>query len=285
MSASTATTTATRVLSDFALQNIMDRLEELGCSGRGANWQCPVHRGRSWNLRITCNTSGNATVHCHHGCSRHEIREALGLPWQAFYAPAERIWKGSPRPSIDELERRNRIGELTPIDVALGEMPADADADMLEIARDLRVLFGLRRAARDQRPMIYSARWAARRMNWKDHMRAHKAIRRLVEAGVIDRVGTLAPHGEQRRGAALYAPPVLADDCLNLPVATAADGGGGGDDQTQSSYKGHVVPSASPMSLCRDMSLCRESVSDGAPEDWRDLLPEDFRDQLESRRR
>lgn len=65
----------------------------------------------------------------------------------------------------------------------------------------------------------YSARFAAGRMGWPNgHMRADRAIRRLVEVGVVARVGELAARGGQPRGTATYAPPSGRDHTEPDPV-------------------------------------------------------------------
>jgi hypothetical protein len=102
-------------------------------------------------------------------------------------------------------------GRLRPVPVRLGEFPAGDDDR--RVADDMRLLMGLRLAVGEDRPLPYSARFAAWRMGWilsdgqPNAMRASRAIRRLCGAGVIFCTGTLSAHGRPY-GTKTYAPPL-----------------------------------------------------------------------------
>jgi hypothetical protein len=133
------------------------------------------------------------------------ILAAIGFTWQDLYPDELRI-EARPRPDVEQLERDYQAGHLRPPKIDLGEVPGDATDDMRRIATDIKLLLGLHKAAGETRPMPYAARFAGRRMGWS-HERAGSAIRALVRAEVIDRVGELQPRGGLPRGTALYAPP------------------------------------------------------------------------------
>ena len=195
------------------LWRLIARLEELGCRGRGANWQCPAHDDDNPSLSIARGRNDGVVLHCHAGCATEVVLAALGWTWGDLFPQESRIEWAGPRPDVAQLERRYRAGQLRLQRVVLGPLPDNAPgvsiADMRHIAEDMRLLFGLHRAVGERRPMPYSARFAARRMGWPNgHKRANKVIRALVKANTIDRLPDLQPRGGQPRGTAVYAPPL-----------------------------------------------------------------------------
>ena len=96
-----------------------------------------------------------------------------------------------------ELLARHEAGLLRPHPVALGPMPAGAGESIRAVAADIALLIGLRLAVDDDRPLIYSARFCAWRMGWRilsgelGQEAANRVINKLLEAGVIERVGEL----------------------------------------------------------------------------------------------
>lgn len=116
----------------------------------------------------------------------------------------------------------HRAGLLEPQEVRLGELTT-ATADMREIADDVRLLLGLKRAAGDSRPLAYSDSFAAARCGFTGkpdttRKRARRALDRLLKAEVIKPGGSLEPSG-CRAGTQLYdAPPEVALPAVAGPV-------------------------------------------------------------------
>src|SRR5258708_11540350 len=97
---------------------------------------------------------------------------------------------------MHELLADHEAGRLTPAEVRLGEMPANATDDMRRVADDMRTLMGVRLAAGDDRPLPYATTWAAKRLGWgSNHRRANRAIHRLCDAGVVCFAGSLPGRG------------------------------------------------------------------------------------------
>ena len=196
---------------DDPLPKLVDRLQQLGKHGRGANWECPAHDDRQPSLRIARGRSGAVVLHCHAGCDTVAVLDALGWTWTDLYPTDQQVRAAEPRPDLDELERCYADGRLRPARVELAPMPPDATEDMKRIAADMRLVLGLNYAVGEARPLPYSSRFAARRMNWPGgHMRANTALRALVRAGVIVRSGELAARGGRRGTSTYSAPSALA---------------------------------------------------------------------------
>ena len=77
---------------------------------------------------------------------------------------------------------------------------------MCEVAADIRLLFGLRLAVDDDRPLPYSTRFCAERRGLRDQAQASRVLRALERAGVVQCIGTLDPRGK-RDGTKLYQAP------------------------------------------------------------------------------
>ena len=107
-----------------------------------------------------------------------------------------------------ELLARHGAGLLIPLPVQLGAIPAGATESMRAVAADIALLIGLRLAVDDDRPLIYSASFCAWRMDWKDasgapdKRRASRVINKLLDAGVVECVGTMP-----RTGTRLFSSP------------------------------------------------------------------------------
>jgi len=193
---------------DDPLVKMLAALEAHGCRGRGPNWQCPAHEDRSPSLRIARGRNGALVIHCHAGCDPAQVLAKLGLGWPDLYPAEQRTAAAAPRPDLAELEAMHRRGALALPHVELGPMPDDADMDMRAIAEDVRYLLALNAAAGERRPLPYSCRFAADRKGWPGgYKRASRAIRRLMDAGVIERAGALQPRGGQARGTLLLVAP------------------------------------------------------------------------------
>jgi len=111
------------------------------------------------------------------------------------------------KPELYELLADHEAGRLPLAEVRLGELPANATADMRRVADDMRTLMGLRLAAGEDRPLPYATTWAAERLGWgSNHRRASRAIHGLCDAGVVCFAGSLPGRG--KRGTKTYAPPL-----------------------------------------------------------------------------
>jgi hypothetical protein len=84
-----------------------------------------------------------------------------------------------------------KAGELTPVPVHFAPLPADADPNMIAVAKHMRLLFGLRLADSDDRPLPYATSLPVDEKVVRNKPIASRAIRKLVAAGVIDHVGEL----------------------------------------------------------------------------------------------
>jgi hypothetical protein len=78
---------------------------------------------------------------------------------------------------------------------------------MHAVARDLRLLMGLRLAVDEHRPLPYATTLCAQRCGLRDPKQASRVLRALVRLGVIDHVGSLPARGKPD-GTKLYAPPL-----------------------------------------------------------------------------
>jgi hypothetical protein len=109
-------------------------------------------------------------------------------------------------PELLGLIRDNERGELEPVDVRLGELPANASPAMRRVAEDIRLLLGLRLAVDEDRPLPYSTRFCAERCGLHHHTQASRVLRQLVEAGVLESAGAMPARGKGD-GTKLYRAP------------------------------------------------------------------------------
>jgi hypothetical protein len=109
-------------------------------------------------------------------------------------------------PELLGLIRDHDRGVLEPVEVRLGELPADASPAMRRVAAHIRLLLGLRLAVDDDRPRPYSTRFCAERCGLHDQGHASRVLRALEHAGVIRYVDSLEPRGK-RDGTKLYQAP------------------------------------------------------------------------------
>lgn len=107
---------------------------------------------------------------------------------------------------LRKLIRDHDRGELEPVHVRLGDLPANASPAMRKVAEDLRLLLGLRRAVDEHRPLPYSTRFCAERCGLHDQAHASRVLRQLERVGVVEVEGTLPPRGK-RDGTKLYRAP------------------------------------------------------------------------------
>jgi hypothetical protein len=109
-------------------------------------------------------------------------------------------------PELLGLIRDNERGELAPVDVRLGELPANASPAMRRVAEDIRLLIGLRLAVDEDRPLPYSTRFCAERCGLHHHTQASRVLRQLVDGGVIESAGAMPARGKGD-GTKLYRAP------------------------------------------------------------------------------
>lgn len=122
-------------------------------------------------------------------------------------APRPRPGCNDDGPELHRLEEAHRRGQLQPLHVPLGEMPAYAGQVMRAMGDHIRLLIGLRRAAGDYRPLPYALSEAVRAGVAKDKPTASRARASLVDGKVIAHVGQLPPLRPGLDGTKLYAPP------------------------------------------------------------------------------
>lgn len=225
---------------DAALTRLTERLQELGCRGRGTSWQCPAHDDSNPSLSVNLGADGRVLLYCHAGCEVQTILDALGWAFADLFVaepvarellpshvnPGLTPGPGNPssaaeRPELYELLDSYERGEIEPQPVALGELPKRATADHRSVADDLRLLIGLRRADGDSRALPYSTAFCASRMGWDGPAAKPKASRilnQLARWGVIDCPGSLPPRGF-KDGTKTYWPPLpIGPQESRLPV-------------------------------------------------------------------
>ncbi len=112
------------------------------------------------------------------------------------------------QPEMYDLMERHQRGLLSPLPVRLGALPESASDSMRAVADDIALLVGLRLAVDEDRPLLYSTSFCAWRMDWKDasgapdKRRASRVINKLLDAGVVECVGTMP-----RTGTRLFSAP------------------------------------------------------------------------------
>jgi hypothetical protein len=110
------------------------------------------------------------------------------------------------RSELAELVRAWRAGQITPVPVKLGELPPDASDGMRVITKHMELLFGLRFAVDDDRPLPYAYSMAVA-AGVRSRPAAQRALARMVAAGVVVDAGELKPLPGRQYGTRLYAPP------------------------------------------------------------------------------
>ena len=108
---------------------------------------------------------------------------------------------------MNRLEAAHAAGDLEPVDVCLGPVPASAGPVMCAVAEHMRLRMGLRLAVGDDRPLPYATSEAVKAGLAKDKATASNAINALVRAGVLAHLGQLPPLRPGLDGTKLYAPP------------------------------------------------------------------------------
>jgi hypothetical protein len=68
------------------------------------------------------------------------------------------------------------------------------------------LLYGLRLRVEQDLPVMFAGDWVAKKLGLPHGMTAHRAIRRLVEWGILVQCGELDPLREGRRGTRTYLP-------------------------------------------------------------------------------
>jgi putative DNA primase/helicase len=155
-------------------------------------------RAEKWDRRSGKTTYGRMT-----------IENAVAGQTEFYYPPlCTTCGNGPGKAKIQSLLAEYEAGRLTPANVPLGELPIDVTDDARLVAEHMQLLIGLRAAVCEDRPLPYSARWAAKRLGWgTNHRRASRAIRSLCVAGVIDDAEPMPARGKPN-GTKTYAPPL-----------------------------------------------------------------------------
>lgn len=70
------------------IEDILAKLEKVRRTGPN-NWIacCPAHEDNSPSMTIRAENDGRILVHCHSGCRFEEIKDAVGLGWDAWFPP------------------------------------------------------------------------------------------------------------------------------------------------------------------------------------------------------
>ena len=238
------------------LARVIGRLDALGQRGHGRRYRCPAHDDRTPSLTISVLTRATARnpayigavmLHCHAGCSRDAILEALDLSlsdlfprrWgvrdrsegQEYVQTRKDVEEGRdarllvPRerkPRFEDLEREFREGVRLPLGAGFGALPNDAEEDVQAVYHDLSFVRGLYLAADWSLPTPYSVRFCAGRLGW-DKNRAHRALCDLARLGVVERV-QLAARGGRPNGLFCYAPPLPVGAVPVEPAHSSVDG-------------------------------------------------------------
>lgn len=124
----------------------------------------------------------------------------------------------SERPEVEQLLALCREGKIEPVSVPLRSLPEDAPALALAVASFIELVYGLRLAAGEDRPLPLAARWVGSKVGIPKSS-AHRALRILEAAGVLDRRGSLP--GQGKRGTALYAPVPARSGVEIVPLRKA----------------------------------------------------------------
>ena len=117
---------------------------------------------------------------------------------------------------VDNLLTRHAAGDLEPLPIVLADLPVSASDSMRRVAAFFALVYGLRRAEGfEHDPVLFSGRWVARHLSGRVrfHERtAARAIKRLVAAGVLVKVGEMPPLHAGWEGTGLYLPgPVVSE--------------------------------------------------------------------------
>jgi hypothetical protein len=166
-------------------------------------FQCPGHPdGKNLSAVASIGRDGRQLVHCSSGCSIREIREALGLPFEAFDGwdtyRHKRLRTALSRSPItlsisaveildaNRLLKKHSDGEIEQVAVELPLPPRAGRATRL-VAADMELLFGLADAADvGHVPLMYGMYWAGPRLGVNPSSVAY-ALRALVQHGAIVR--------------------------------------------------------------------------------------------------
>lgn len=127
-----------------SIDNILSLLEGVKRTGNGTYLaRCPAHQDRSPSLSIREADEGKTLIHCHAGCSAHEVVSAVGLELTDLFPPrpADPAFVGKPErrpfPAADCLRAiafEGTIIALAGAAIIAGEPLAIADKDRLLIA-------------------------------------------------------------------------------------------------------------------------------------------------------
>jgi hypothetical protein len=130
---------------------------------------------------------------------------------------------------------RHGRGELKPIPIERGPMPANATADHEAVADDIAKVIGLARAAGIGHPMPYTYRFCQERMGWEGEagrQRAGAILRDLRRAGTFYVPGSLTGRevdGKRMPGSTAWAEPLAVEQVVSAGPAVPDGVEAGGD--------------------------------------------------------
>lgn len=100
--------------------NVNELVRTLNAKGHHPKWRakCPAHKSRGLTLAIYADKGNEIGVHCHAGCTRDDVLDALGLTWkdlkperdwlppEAFKALQRKKWEEG---KLGRMERREAV--------------------------------------------------------------------------------------------------------------------------------------------------------------------------------
>jgi len=112
---------------------------------------------------------------------------------------------------VEALLAANAARRLDPVEVGLPPVPRSCSPDLARVAEFFALVYGLRLAASDGRPVPFAAGWIAEKLGLETKQTAYRLRCQLVTAGVLVKVGAM--HGRNgRRGTDLFLPGELPAD-------------------------------------------------------------------------
>jgi len=117
---------------------LVSRLEGVKRTG-ASRWiaRCPAHEDRSPSLSLAERDDGAILIHCHGGCSAHEVVGALGLELHDLFPETNRDRDNRPRQRIpyrdilETLASECLVVAIAASDLARGQPLSDGDKERL----------------------------------------------------------------------------------------------------------------------------------------------------------
>lgn len=106
---------------------------------------------------------------------------------------------------VEGLYRLYLAGQFEPLQVSFPVTPLKPSPAMRAVLDDFAVIYGLRLAAEDDRPVAYGAEWAAARIGLPVRT-VRRVLGRLVELGVLESCGELPARQRRGNGTRTYRP-------------------------------------------------------------------------------